>query len=97
MDSADLADLAADSGAADVPGAGTDQIVARLSADSEVQRGQRSRFWLDSDKMHLFEPDSGQSLRDGATSGSGATAPAAAQTAPATPAAPQGDGLGTAG
>src|SRR5437763_16723915 len=31
-DSADLADLAADSGAADVPGAGSDQLVARLDA-----------------------------------------------------------------
>src|SRR4051794_17366377 len=33
-DSADLADLAADSGAADVPGAGTDQVVARLNAET---------------------------------------------------------------
>ena len=36
-DSADLADLAADSGAADVPGAGTDQLVTRLSAETGIR------------------------------------------------------------
>jgi multiple sugar transport system ATP-binding protein len=89
-DSADLADLAADSGAADVPGAGTDQLVARLSAETDVQRGQRARFWLDVEKLHLFEPETGQSLGHESARGSAAPAPAAA------PAAPQGDGLGTA-
>jgi multiple sugar transport system ATP-binding protein len=93
-DSADLADLAADSGAADVPGAGTDQLVARLSPDSDVRRGRRSRFWLDTERLHLFEPDTGQSLGNESAVGGGV---AAAAPAPAVPAAPQGDGLGTAG
>jgi multiple sugar transport system ATP-binding protein len=99
-DSDHLADLAADSGAADVPGAGTDQLVTRLSADTQIQRGQRARFWLDTDRIHLFDPESGQSLThraDGAgvAQPAAATAPAAAGSAPAGP--PDGDGLGTAG
>src|SRR3954468_1855973 len=35
-ESAELAEIAADSGAADVPGAGTDQLVARLSPETTV-------------------------------------------------------------
>jgi multiple sugar transport system ATP-binding protein len=58
----ELAEIAADSGAADVPGAGTDQLVARLSAETEIKRGTRARFWLDVDKLHLFDLDTGRSL-----------------------------------
>jgi multiple sugar transport system ATP-binding protein len=61
-DSEELADLAADSGANDVPGAGTGQLVARLSPETEVKRGSRARFWLDTDKIHIFDPESGHSL-----------------------------------
>jgi multiple sugar transport system ATP-binding protein len=94
-----LAELEADSGAADVPGAGTDQLVTRLSPDTQIQRGQKARFWLDTDRIHLFEPESGHSLThrgDGGGAAQPAAAPASA--APATPAgASEGDGLGTAG
>src|SRR4051794_28423427 len=80
-DSADLADLAADSGAADVPGAGSDQLVARLNADTTAQRGEKGRFWIDTEKLHVFDPSTGQSLghRDAA-----APAAAGATAAPAT-------------
>jgi multiple sugar transport system ATP-binding protein len=93
-DSADLADLAADSGAADVPGAGTDQLVTRLSAETGIKRGTRARFWLDTEKLHIFDADSGASLGHEAA---GSAAPASAPAATAAPATPQGNGLGTAG
>jgi multiple sugar transport system ATP-binding protein len=85
-DSADLADLAADSGAADVPGAGTDQVVARLNAETDITRGAKARFWLDTDKMHLFDPDTGESLghRGGDGAGTRTTAEPAATAAPET-------------
>jgi multiple sugar transport system ATP-binding protein len=98
-DSDHLADLAADSGAADVPGAGTDQIVTRLGADTQIQRGRRARFWLDTNRIHLFDPESGHSLTfsgDGAVGAAPAQAPApAASSAPA--GTPEGGGAQSAG
>jgi multiple sugar transport system ATP-binding protein len=58
----ELAELAADSGAADVPGAGNDQLVARLSAETEITRGSRARFWLDNSQLHIFDVETGKSL-----------------------------------
>jgi multiple sugar transport system ATP-binding protein len=58
-----IAELAADAGIADVPGGGEGaQVVARLDADSKVSEGQRARLWLDSSKLHLFDPRSGENL-----------------------------------
>jgi multiple sugar transport system ATP-binding protein len=62
VDSRELEELAADSGAAEVPGAGTGQVVARLAPESKVERGQETELWLDTTKMHLFDPQSGQRL-----------------------------------
>ena len=59
-----LAELAADAGAADLPGSGdANQIVARLDAASSVKQGEESELFFDTDKLHLFEPESGDSLR----------------------------------
>ena len=62
VDSRELEELAADSGAAEVPGAGTGQVVARLAPESKVERGQEAELWLDTRKMHLFDPQSGERL-----------------------------------
>jgi multiple sugar transport system ATP-binding protein len=62
VDSKELEELAADSGAAEVPGAGTGQVVARLAPESKVERGQETELWLDTTKMHLFDPQSGKRL-----------------------------------
>jgi multiple sugar transport system ATP-binding protein len=86
-ESDELAEIAADSGASDVPGAGTDQLVARLSAETEITRGSHARFWLDVEKLHLFDLETGHSLgRAAAPSGNGAPA-----------AAPAGAGAGQSG
>jgi multiple sugar transport system ATP-binding protein len=61
-EAAELAEIAADTGAAEVPGSGSSQLVARLSPETEVRHGQRARFWLDTDKLHIFDPADGTSL-----------------------------------
>jgi multiple sugar transport system ATP-binding protein len=63
-----LADLVGDrldeTGAANVR-EGEEQIVARLDPTSEVKRGQRTELWADTAKLHLFDPESGESLSGG--------------------------------
>ncbi|MGV9300315.1 ABC transporter ATP-binding protein [Amycolatopsis sp. NPDC003676] len=59
--SADLAELAADSGSADVPGAES-LIVARLSAESAAAENQDLRISFDADKVKLFDPSNGRNL-----------------------------------
>jgi multiple sugar transport system ATP-binding protein len=57
----ELEELAADAGAADIPGAG-DQIVARLDTGSRAREGQRLDLWWDVQRVHLFNPDDGANL-----------------------------------
>jgi multiple sugar transport system ATP-binding protein len=64
LDSAELRELAEDSGAAEVPGAGAEgQVVARLDPNSKARRGERSELWLDTTKLHFFDPKTGRRLR----------------------------------
>jgi len=60
--SADLDDLAADVGAEDLPSSGEGQVVARLDAQSKVARGDEAELWVDSSKLHFFDPQSGEAL-----------------------------------
>jgi multiple sugar transport system ATP-binding protein len=62
IESDQLAELAEDAGAGEVPGGGSDQVVARLDAASEVREGEEAELWVDSRKLHLFDPSSGESL-----------------------------------
>jgi multiple sugar transport system ATP-binding protein len=57
----ELEELAADAGAADVPGAG-EQIVARLDPSSRAREGQKLDIWFDPRKVHLFNPENGAHL-----------------------------------
>ncbi|GAB2753530.1 ABC transporter ATP-binding protein [Amycolatopsis magusensis] len=59
--SSDLADLAADSGSADVPDGGS-AIVTRLSASSGAKEGEPLDVWFDADKVQIFDPSSGKNL-----------------------------------
>ncbi|HEY8472119.1 MAG TPA: sn-glycerol-3-phosphate ABC transporter ATP-binding protein UgpC [Natronosporangium sp.] len=58
---AELEELAADSGAGDLPGAGM-QLVTRLSAESEAKEGATVRVWYNAEKLHLFDPETGRNL-----------------------------------
>jgi len=59
--SAELAELAADSGRADT-GADVDQIVARLNAATKVREGQAADLWVDTRFLHIFEPSTGTNV-----------------------------------
>ncbi|MEV7041233.1 sn-glycerol-3-phosphate ABC transporter ATP-binding protein UgpC [Amycolatopsis sp. NPDC051061] len=59
--SAELAELAADSGSSDVPGSES-QIVARLSAESAAKENADLEVWYDADKIKLFDPSNGRNL-----------------------------------
>ncbi len=77
IQSKELEELAADSGAAEVPGAGSDQVVARLAPESKVKRGQEAELWLDTTKLHLFDPQTGERLGADANGGRASATPAA--------------------
>jgi multiple sugar transport system ATP-binding protein len=62
VQSDELRELAEDSGAGEVPSSGQGQVVARLEAASEIQRGADAELWLDLAKLHFFEPSTGKSL-----------------------------------
>jgi multiple sugar transport system ATP-binding protein len=66
---ADLEDLAADAGGADLPPQGG--LVTRLSAESRVRDGVDAKVWLNLDKIHLFDPRDGRNitLTDGKAAG----------------------------
>jgi multiple sugar transport system ATP-binding protein len=62
VQSEELSELAADSGAQEVPTSGEGQVVARLDPESNVQRGQEVELWVDTTKLHFFHPDGGRNL-----------------------------------
>jgi len=62
VDSDELRELAEDSGTSEVPSAGEGLVVARLDAASEAKRGSETELWVDSTKLHFFDPDSGANL-----------------------------------
>jgi multiple sugar transport system ATP-binding protein len=83
IESDQLADVVADSleetGVTDVR-EGEQQMVARLDPASKIKRRERAKLWADTSKLHLFDPESGESLararategdRDGAATGDG--------------------------
>jgi multiple sugar transport system ATP-binding protein len=57
-----LEELAADAGADEVPSSGEGQVVARIDAASGIQRGEEAELWLDTSKLHFFDPSNGKSL-----------------------------------
>ncbi|MFC7549988.1 ABC transporter ATP-binding protein [Plantactinospora sp. GCM10030261] len=59
--SAELEELAADAGADDFGGGGSN-LVTRLSAESPVREGENRRIWFNLEKIHLFDPKDGRNL-----------------------------------
>jgi multiple sugar transport system ATP-binding protein len=62
VDSEELRELEEDAGVAEVPGTGVGQVVARLEAASQTERGAEAELWIDSSKLHFFDPETGRSL-----------------------------------
>jgi multiple sugar transport system ATP-binding protein len=72
VQSAELVELAEDAGISDLPRHGGDaqQVVARLDSASRARPGEQAQMVLDTEHLHLFDPENGQTL--------GTEAPAAA-------------------
>jgi multiple sugar transport system ATP-binding protein len=62
VDSAELDEIARDAGAAALPTEGGTQVVARLAAESGVRQREELELWFNSEHLHLFDSETGQSL-----------------------------------
>jgi multiple sugar transport system ATP-binding protein len=58
----ELRELQEDAGTSDVPQSSSGHAVARVDAASSVQAGQRAKLWLNTEKIHIFNPADGMSL-----------------------------------
>jgi multiple sugar transport system ATP-binding protein len=61
LSTAELDELALDSGKADVGATGI-SIVARLRADTQVREGEEAELWADVRMIHVFDPATGRNL-----------------------------------
>jgi multiple sugar transport system ATP-binding protein len=62
IQSEELRELQEDAGTSDVPQSSSGHAVARVDAASSVQAGQRANLWLNTEKLHIFNPSDGLSL-----------------------------------
>jgi multiple sugar transport system ATP-binding protein len=78
VESEHLTEVAEDAGLGEVPSAqaGDTSLVARLNEMSEISEGDEVELWLDTRRLQLFDPASGETLT-AAPSGNGAAASAA--------------------
>ena len=60
---ADLQDLAEDLGVVEMGGDGGVQMVARLDVGSDAAEGKEVTLWLDAERIHLFDPETGENLQ----------------------------------
>jgi multiple sugar transport system ATP-binding protein len=60
--SAELSELAADSGSADTLSGGGQAVVARLDAATKIKEEDKANLWFDNSKVQLFDPSSGANL-----------------------------------
>jgi multiple sugar transport system ATP-binding protein len=65
---AELDELAADSGSADT-GASAETITARLDAASNVREASEAELWADGAAIHVFDPATGRNLSVAANAG----------------------------
>jgi multiple sugar transport system ATP-binding protein len=88
MESDQLRELAEDAGTADIPSLGEGQVVARIDAASRITRGDEAELWVDSSKLHFFDPSSGESLAKRASAPAAPAAPPPTTEPPASSAPP---------
>jgi multiple sugar transport system ATP-binding protein len=61
ISTAELEELARDSGQADTGGTGA-QVIARLDAATRLREGAQAELWADAAAIHVFDPSSGQNV-----------------------------------
>jgi multiple sugar transport system ATP-binding protein len=61
VETAELAELARDSGRADT-GASAETVVARLDPETRISEGQNVELWVDVRAIHVFDPSNGRNL-----------------------------------
>jgi multiple sugar transport system ATP-binding protein len=72
IESQELAELAEDAGAGEVPSSGEPgRIVARLNPESKVRKGEEAELWVNAERLHLFDQQDGRSLTSSQRSGQG--------------------------
>jgi multiple sugar transport system ATP-binding protein len=86
VNSAELEELARDSGRAEAGGTG-ETVVARLDPATRIGESQDAELWADVRKLHIFDPATGRNLTLAAASAAAGPASAAPAAAPAQPAA----------
>ncbi|WP_432031083.1 ABC transporter ATP-binding protein [Streptomyces antibioticus] len=69
-ETSELAELAADAGVGDA-GVSGHQIVTRLSSATRVREGGEAELWVDTSRIHLFDPTSGVNLTHAENPGTG--------------------------
>jgi multiple sugar transport system ATP-binding protein len=72
----ELAELAADTGAADLPDT-EGRAVARLDAETTVRAGSPAKLWMDTSRIQLFHPEDGRAIRPEEAASAPAAAPSA--------------------
>jgi multiple sugar transport system ATP-binding protein len=75
VNSAELEELAQDSGRAEVGGTG-ETVVARLDPATRIRESQDAELWADVRKLHIFDPATGRNLTVAAAGGGASAAPA---------------------
>ena len=76
VETAELAELARDSGRAD-SGTAAETVVARLDPATQITEGQNTELWVDVRAVHVFDPATGQNLTRGVSGASAASAASA--------------------
>jgi multiple sugar transport system ATP-binding protein len=61
VDAAELTELARESGRAESDGAG-ETVVARFDPATRLTEGDHAEIWVDTRRVHVFDPDTGQNL-----------------------------------
>jgi multiple sugar transport system ATP-binding protein len=67
VDAAELTELARESGRAESGGAG-ETVVARFDPATRLTEGDHADIWVDTRRVHVFDPDTGQNLTLGDSS-----------------------------
>ena len=94
MDAAELTELARDAGRADSGGTG-ETVVARFDPATRLSEGDHAEIWVDTRRVHVFDPDTGQNLTLGDSGSSTTLTSPRSDDAPAPPEADDAAGQDT--